>query len=723
MIPLKLTLENFVSHIHSELDFSKFDAALLIGVHSGNPYISNGVGKTTIFSAMRWCISGKSRFSTKDKVVKRGKSFCRVSLEFEMDGNKYKIVRRLNKKTGIIDVKFYKKIGRKWEDGGLTCDTARLTNRKIVEIIKMSDDTFTNSVYFKQNDVSGFASAPTAKRKEILKEILQIGIWDNYQKSAKDSLKYFEEQQDILNKRLKVIGNTDNKENINEIKKLDKEIRKYENKINILNNKLQEQKRHIVDLEISKIDIDVEKLKEEKKNIIARAKEIKQKKEELKTQIIRNNEIISNSSSDCKGLEERLIKLSKKVLLVSKVKKAKEIFNSFNMKIPDCKYSPEKLEEKKQEYIKHRDVINSFSKDLNDLELIEPGEECPVCFSTIEDINDLINRRDEKKKYLKKMIKNEGKILKELSEEIKKEEKIINASKEALVELERTELMIAKRMGAASEANHKNEVIQIELKNLIQIEKKLKIEFDRIKGIIENIGNSSNKEFEKIIKDRENTIEEIQKIKDNIMELKIQRGIIENSIKEMERLDNEKSVINNQLKIVLREIEIYSNLSKAFGKDGIQAIIMENIAEDLSKYANSILKQICSDPMSIDFITQRQTGSGNWKEQFDIKVMVGANELDFEDLSGGEQVRISIALRLALSQLLMRRVGSNVKFLLLDEVDQALDKQGTDALADTILTLSKSLKILVITHNETMKEKFDNIIKIQKGNQGSVINQ
>ena len=723
MIPLKLTLENFVSHIHSELDFSKFDAALLIGVHSGNPYISNGVGKTTIFSAMRWCISGKSRFSTKDKVVKRGKSFCRVSLEFEMDGNKYKIVRRLNKKTGIIDVKFYKKIGRKWEDGGLTCDTARLTNRKIVEIIKMSDDTFTNSVYFKQNDVSGFASAPTAKRKEILKEILQIGIWDNYQKSAKDSLKYFEEQQDILNKRLKVIGNTDNKENINEIKKLDKEIRKYENKINILNNKLQEQKRHIVDLEISKIDIDVEKLKEEKKNIIARAKEIKQKKEELKTQIIRNNEIISNSSSDCKGLEERLIKLSKKVLLVSKVKKAKEIFNSFNMKIPDCKYSPEKLEEKKQEYIKHRDVINSFSKDLNDLELIEPGEECPVCFSTIEDINDLINRRDEKKKYLKKMIKNEGKILKELSEEIKKEEKIINASKEALVELERTELMIAKRMGAASEANHKNEVIQIELKNLIQIEKKLKIEFDRIKGIIENIGNSSNKEFEKIIKDRENTIEEIQKIKDNIMELKIQGGIIENSIKEMERLDNEKSVINNQLKIVLREIEIYSNLSKAFGKDGIQAIIMENIAEDLSKYANSILKQICSDPMSIDFITQRQTGSGNWKEQFDIKVMVGANELDFEDLSGGEQVRISIALRLALSQLLMRRVGSNVKFLLLDEVDQALDKQGTDALADTILTLSKSLKILVITHNETMKEKFDNIIKIQKGNQGSVINQ
>lgn len=724
MIPLKLTLENFVSHINSELDFTKFNAALLIGAHSGNPYISNGVGKTTIFSAMRWCISGKSRFSTKDKVVKRGKSFCRVSLEFEMDGEIYKIVRRMNKKSGITDVKFYKKSGNEWKDDGLACDTTRMTNRKIVEIIKMSDDTFINSVYFKQNDVSGFASAPTTKRKEVLKEILQIGIWDNYQKSAKDNLKYFEEQRDLLNRRLKVIGDANNKENINNIKKLDENIKKLENSINVLQNKLQECKKYITDLEISRADkIDLDKLKEERKNIVARAKEIKQKKEELKKQVIENNETISNSSSDCKGLEERLIELSKKVLLVSEVKKAKDIFNKFNMEIPKCKYSAEKLEKKKQDYTQHRDVLNCYLKDLNNIKSIELGKECPICFSIIEEFDDIDYKRNNKIEYLKKAIKKEKKIVEELDKTIKKEEVIINSSKDALVELERTEFMIAKRMGSLTEATHKNEIIQIELKNLIEIEKKLKEEYNKIKNIVDNVKDTPDEKLKKAIKDREKIVEDIQKIKDSVMELKIKRGITENSINEINRLNNEKSVISNQLNNILREIKVYENLYKAFGKDGIQAIIMENVAEDLSKYANSILKQICNDPISIDFITQRQTTTGSWREQFDIRVIIGSNELNFDDLSGGEQVRISIALRLALSQLLMRRIGSNVKFLLLDEVDQALDKQGIDALAETILTLSKNLKILVITHNETMKEKFDNIIVIQKGNHGSVIKQ
>jgi chromosome segregation ATPase len=64
-----------------------------------------------------------------------------------------------------------------------------------------------------------------------------------------------------------------------------------------------------------------------------------------------------------------------------------------------------------------------------------------------------------------------------------------------------------------------------------------------------------------------------------------------------------------------------------------------------------------------------------------------------------------------------------VKFLLLDEVDQALDKQGVDVLAETITILSKDLKILIITHNEMMKEKFENIITVYRGTSGSILKQ
>ena len=46
-----------------------------------------------------------------------------------------------------------------------------------------------------------------------------------------------------------------------------------------------------------------------------------------------------------------------------------------------------------------------------------------------------------------------------------------------------------------------------------------------------------------------------------------------------------------------------------------------------------------------------------------------------------------------------------------------------DALAEVIHKLSHKLKILIITHNEEMKEKFDNIITVYKQQSGSTIRQ
>ena len=173
----------------------------------------------------------------------------------------------------------------------------------------------------------------------------------------------------------------------------------------------------------------------------------------------------------------------------------------------------------------------------------------------------------------------------------------------------------------------------------------------------------------------------------------------------------------------MNEIRVYSKLSRAFGRDGIQSIIMENVAEDLKTHANNFLKDVCSEPMSIDFTTQRQTTTGSWKEDFEIVISTNGMFVDFDDLSGGEQVRVSIALRLAISRLLMQRVGSNIKFLLLDEVDQALDTHGIDVLSDSIKALSEEFKIMIITHNDTMKENFDHVITVSKGPEGSVVHQ
>ena len=82
MIPVKLVLENFISHLYSSIDFTQFDSALIIGSFEGDPRIANGVGKTALMIGMCFAIYGKSKFSLKTKVIKEESHHARLSFNF-----------------------------------------------------------------------------------------------------------------------------------------------------------------------------------------------------------------------------------------------------------------------------------------------------------------------------------------------------------------------------------------------------------------------------------------------------------------------------------------------------------------------------------------------------------------------------------------------------------------------------------------------------------------
>lgn len=732
MIPIRLLLENFVSHVRSELDFTKFDVALLVGEQNGNPYISNAVGKSSIFDAMRWCLFNKSRFSSKDRVVKRGKAVCKVIFEFAVGDEKYKVVRKLNKRSNITDVYFYKRIGNKWCADGLTCDTPTMTNKKISEIIKMSDDTFVNSIYFKQNDVSGFATATTAKRKEIMKEVLPIGIWDEYQQTAKDILKKLESQRDILQERKKLLNGVDVK--YEQIKKsatdVELSLENINEKLNSLQKEILEKDKTINDLQSiisQKEDFNISTLKKQKQELLQKIKELKNDRAKIKKDIENNLSEITLLESQYQNLETKVVKVARKVSRLGSVeKKIQKIIDKFDIgKVNKFSYSQEDIDKQKQLLTDNQERYRALSQKLVNINSISLGSECPICFSTIDNLNDISKKRKRKQKEIKNKIKELESSIDGIQSEIEKKQKALDKTNEAVIFLERVELALARKEVMLTECRFTNDTLNSKLAELESTLNNHNEKYNYIEDLLKNInvdddiyGKIENSEKEKKL-----LIDNKEDLKDRAYELSIEHGVLKGQMLDLERRISELNTVKSQLSPLLEEIEVYKNLVKAFGKDGIQAIIMENVTEDLKRYANSILKQISNEPTSIDFITQKQTGSGSWKEQFDIKIIIGSDELDFYDLSGGEQVRISIALRLALSQLLMRRIGSNVKFLLLDEVDQALDRQGIDALAQAIFALSKDLKILVITHNEAMKEKFQNIITIHKGSAGSVLSQ
>lgn len=736
MIPLKLTMENFASHQHSVLDFTKFNSALIIGAKNGNPDVSNATGKTTIFRAIFWALFGKSDFSTKEKVVRRGKSACTVELTFSVGETVYRVIRKLNKKSNTIDVNFARKEGREWVMKGLTCNTPTMTNKKIEDVIGMNYETGISSLYFRQNDTFGFAGSRASNRKDILKEILNIGVWDVFQQDAKDCEKKLDEQRESLQDRLSQLANIEEEKekSARRLAAAEEEMERAKGEIDLLSELFRSLSTDLVEARVSAAsagEADIQALQTELAEMNGMMQQIAKKRSELHGEVKSNNRHIQDADENMGLLEKRLFNYARSILAVAERvnDKAKKTFMDLvvctpkDPVIPEPTYSRASLEKRMQERLAMQRKMDELNMQLKQLMSLEPGRECPTCLSNIQDLNEVIVKREGRKLDLAKRIEVERCGIQSLDAAIDEEAAAIKKADEAYVEMERTELIIAKFMASSSEFHKRNAEIQEELTDLAKTERECegrKLEISRLLGLP---GTS----LQQAVSDLERQVEQCEEQIGNKRKTLIECGIIQGNMRgyldELERRESERRALFEEEQKLARLTETYRKLAKAFGKDGIQAIIMENVTEDLKDYANSVLKQVCDDQMSINFVTQKQTGTGGWKEDFDIQIITKDSVEDFDDISGGEQVRVAIALRLALSQLLMNRIGRNIQFLLLDEVDRDLDRHGIEALADVIRKLSKRFKILVITHNELMKEKFEHILIVQKGTDGSVLKQ
>lgn len=91
----KLTLKNFLSFEEAELELTRNGYVMVNGINENPDDLarSNGSGKSSIWEAIAWCITGETIRGTKE--VKRigAESGCEVTLTFKADKDEYKLVR------------------------------------------------------------------------------------------------------------------------------------------------------------------------------------------------------------------------------------------------------------------------------------------------------------------------------------------------------------------------------------------------------------------------------------------------------------------------------------------------------------------------------------------------------------------------------------------------------------------------------------------------------
>lgn len=165
---------------------------------------------------------------------------------------------------------------------------------------------------------------------------------------------------------------------------------------------------------------------------------------------------------------------------------------------------------------------------------------------------------------------------------------------------------------------------------------------------------------------------------------------------------------------------IYDDLVQAFGKKGVQAMLIETAIPELEHEANDLLGRMTDNQMHLTFETQRDNKKGDTVETLEIRISDSLGTRDYSMFSGGEAFRVNFAVRIALSKLLAKRADANLKTLVIDEGFGTQDGRGRDRVVEAINTVAPDFeRILVITHIQELKDLFPHHIEVTKGVAGS----
>jgi len=344
----KIKATNFMSWEDLEFDFQS--GVTLISGFNQDDGTSEGSGKSAILNALCWGLYGKIPKNTNiDDVIRDGQKNCSVELEI----GPYTIARIRNPKKNDLYIAL-DSVKSRGKD-------AKETQKMIEDLIGLSYDAFTQSVYFAQNYPKKFVTASEEDKVKIISEIQSLQVFDKARKNVMVSLR---------------------SENITLIT-LEKDLEK----VGEMAGALSEQ---VSDLEVLKTLFENEK-KQNIKNLKTEADEledlIKEKTEELDSLNVEAAEkLVEELNSDIEALEEEKSGLKASLLNIDNDKRARERIQKSiarlrremedlddevaAMEKPETKYCPlckSKLTKKAEKHF--RDHIKSLKSGKDELEL------------------------------------------------------------------------------------------------------------------------------------------------------------------------------------------------------------------------------------------------------------------------------------------------------------------------------------------------------------------
>lgn len=718
MIPARLVIINFSCHERSEIDFTQFSTALIVGKTLGNDDISNGVGKTTIFKAIEYVLFNESDESL-DRIIRDDCTSCKVILYFKVDEQLYRVSRSRNTK-GTSDLALHVRSTEDGADADVYVDviekdnkfwkdkTSRRTGdteKDLEKLIKINYKGFRSTVHFVQNDFTGIATLTPEKRKALLKEILQILIYAKLEKIAKDRATEINKEIARIRSLAEALGDPD------------KDIADSETQVIDFNSRIADktvEQEKIKELSES-INLKIAEISNALSSFDERGAQVKQKEIAAKNELQKIRATLSDYSGKTKS-----VALAAKTILADIKSENEKKAKLSEINFEETAVLEIQLAELKEQTITEQLTVKKLTEELEELKIPMPDDSiCKHCRQPLTEEHKVVCQEQ-----INNRIVEITSLLKGYSNSIRDRNTL-----QSQIAIKITQLNNSKKELDATAAKIDN------LKKDYENKKQLYADYEKI--ITEQNQNLSQKESEvevivneleafntDEVKKLRTALDEQKRTKDatsskdievnkELTHFKSSIAVLDHKIKQAKDNKIKKKDFTEKLTAAEDELSIYPSVIQAFSSQGIPNLIIQNVLDDWQDEANKLLSQI-RPGLQLSFYVEKENSKGETADTLEIEYFLNNRQREYGLLSGAQKVSVLFSLKLGLTFLLQKMFGSDLRLLCLDEVDQPFDKAGVNAFVDIVKFFQKDFTILVITHNDRLKDKFAHAILVEQ---------
>ena len=217
---------------------------------------------------------------------------------------------------------------------------------------------------------------------------------------------------------------------------------------------------------------------------------------------------------------------------------------------------------------------------------------------------------------------------------------------------------------------------------------------------------------------------DVDAINELVKEKQMKIGALQQKSEQISKLKKEIAELQEKHMEYAKETSDYDTLKIAFSQSGVPHQIIRSIIPQLTVTSNNILGQMTGGKMGVEFRLEKLQKNGKEKVSLDIFIdEYGKSVLPYLSKSGGEKVKSSLSVILALAEIKSSSAGIQLGMLFIDE-PPFLDGDGIQAYCDALETIQSrysNIKIMAITHDPTMKARFPQNLDVVKTESGSKV--